>query len=159
MSWITGCSLSPQQFPLPPSHGLFIFHLCFPGSQGPHILHQADRQQVTPSPTVGAVLCLVTRSCLTLCDPEDCSPPGSFVHGNSPRQEYCSGLPHPPPGNLPNPDTEPRSPSLQADSLPSKPSGKPMKTGGGTQRIFSRGSSQLRNGTRVSCIAGRFFTS
>ena len=65
MSWITGCSLSPQQFPLPPSHGLFIFHLCFPGSQGPHILHQADRQQVTPSPTVGAVLCLVTRSCLT----------------------------------------------------------------------------------------------
>ena len=66
MSWITGCSLSPQQFPLPPSHGLFIFHLCFPGSQGPHILHQADRQQVTPSPTVGAVLCLVTRSCLTV---------------------------------------------------------------------------------------------
>ena len=26
-------------------------------------------------------LCLVTQSCLTLCDPMDCSPPGSSVHG------------------------------------------------------------------------------
>ena len=29
-------------------------------------------------------LCLVTQSCLTLCDPRDCSPPGSSVHGDSP---------------------------------------------------------------------------
>ena len=28
-----------------------------------------------------AVLCLVAQSCLTLCDPMDCSPPGSSVHG------------------------------------------------------------------------------
>ena len=27
------------------------------------------------------MLCLVTQSCLTLCDPMDCSPPGSSVHG------------------------------------------------------------------------------
>ena len=27
------------------------------------------------------VLCLVVQSCLTLCDPMDCSPPGSSVHG------------------------------------------------------------------------------
>ena len=27
--------------------------------------------------------CLVLRSCLTLCDPMDCSPPGSSVHGVS----------------------------------------------------------------------------
>ena len=33
------------------------------------------------------------------------------------RQEYWSGLPGPPPGNLPNPGIEPRSPTLQADSL------------------------------------------
>ena len=26
-------------------------------------------------------LCLVTQSCLTLCDPMDCNPPGSSVHG------------------------------------------------------------------------------
>ena len=31
-----------------------------------------------------AVLCLVTQSCLTLCDPMDCSLPGSSVHRDSP---------------------------------------------------------------------------
>ena len=30
------------------------------------------------------VLCLVPQSCLTLCDPMDCSPPGSSVQGDSP---------------------------------------------------------------------------
>ena len=44
------------------------------------------------------------------------------------RQEYWSGLPYPPPGDLPDPGTKPRSPALQADSLPSKTSGKPMLT-------------------------------
>ena len=29
-------------------------------------------------------LCLVSQSCLTLCNPMDCSLPGSSVHGNSP---------------------------------------------------------------------------
>ena len=41
------------------------------------------------------------------------------------RQEYWSGLPFPSPGDLPNPGTEPRSPSLWADSLPSESPGKP----------------------------------
>ena len=36
------------------------------------------------------------------------------------RQEYGSGLPFPSPGDLPNPGIELRSPSLQADSLPSE---------------------------------------
>ena len=69
---------------------------------------------------------LVSESCLTLCDPIDCSPPGSSVLGDSPRQEYWSGLPCPPPGNLPNPGIEPRSPTLLAHSLPTEPPGKPM---------------------------------
>ena len=30
------------------------------------------------------MLCLVAESCLTLCDPTGCSPPGSSVHGDSP---------------------------------------------------------------------------
>ena len=30
-----------------------------------------------------AMLCLVAQSCLTLCDPWDCNPPGSHVHGDS----------------------------------------------------------------------------
>ena len=41
------------------------------------------------------------------------------------RQEYWSGLLCPPLGDLPNPGIEPRSPTLQADSLPSEPPGNP----------------------------------
>ena len=39
------------------------------------------------------------------------------------RQDYSSGLPCPPPGDLPNPRTELRSPALKADSLSSEPPG------------------------------------
>ena len=44
------------------------------------------------------------------------------------RQEYWSGLPCPPPGNLPNSGIEPRSPALQGDSLPTEPPGKHRTT-------------------------------
>ena len=40
------------------------------------------------------------------------------------RQEYWSGLPFPPPGDLPDPGVETTSPVLQVDSLPAEPSGK-----------------------------------
>ena len=65
---------------------------------------------------------LVTKSCLTLCNPMSYSPLGSSVHGFS-RQEYWSGLPFPSPRDLPYPGIEPRSPALQTDSLPSEPPG------------------------------------
>ena len=54
--------------------------------------------------------------------------PGSSGHEIF-RQEYWSGLPFPPPGDLPNLGTEPKSPAspaLQVDSLPAEPSGKPQ---------------------------------
>ena len=41
------------------------------------------------------------------------------------RQEYWSRLPCPPPGDLPNPGIKPRSPALQADSLPAELPKKP----------------------------------
>ena len=41
------------------------------------------------------------------------------------RQECWSGLPFPSPGDLPDPGIEPRSPALQADTLPSELPGKP----------------------------------
>ena len=66
----------------------------------------------------------VAQSCLTLCDPMDyslCQAPPSMGFS---RQEYWSGLLCPPPGDLPNPGIEPRSPALQADSLKSEPPGK-----------------------------------
>ena len=40
------------------------------------------------------------------------------------RQEYWSGLPFPPPGDLPDPQIEPMTPTLQASSLLSEPPGK-----------------------------------
>ena len=46
--------------------------------------------------------------CLTLCDPMDCSPPGSSVHGILQARNW-SGLPFPTPGDLPNPGIEPVS--------------------------------------------------
>ena len=60
--------------------------------------------------------CPVTQSCPALCDPIECSPPGSSVHGIL-RQEYCSELPFPSLGDLRNPGMEPDSSALQADSL------------------------------------------
>ena len=65
------------------------------------------------------MLCLVAQLCPTLCDPVDCSPPGSSVHGDSP------GKSCPSPGDRPNPGIEPRPPALEVGSLPSEPQGKP----------------------------------
>ena len=47
------------------------------------------------------------------CDPMDYSPLGSLPMG-FPRQEYCSGLPCSPPGDLPSPGIKPRPLALQA---------------------------------------------
>ena len=66
----------------------------------------------------------VAQSCPTLCDPMDCSLPGSSIHGILTRQEYWNGMPFPSPGDLPDLGIEPRSPTLQADALPSEPQGK-----------------------------------
>ena len=65
------------------------------------------------------------ESYLTLCNPMDCSPPDSSVHGGSPGKN--TGVGCPPPGNLLNLGIEPRSPSLQVDSLLSEPPGKPYE--------------------------------
>ena len=52
------------------------------------------------------------------------------------RQEYCSGLPYPPPGDRPNPGIESRSPALQVDSLLSEPPGKPKDTAVGSLSLL-----------------------
>ena len=68
-------------------------------------------------------------SCLVMSDsfwPHGLLPARLLCPWGFPRQEYWSGLSCPPPGDLPNPEIEPRSSSLQADYLPSEPPGKPM---------------------------------
>ena len=99
------------------------------------------------------VLAKLLQSCLTLCDPMDCSPPGSCPWGFS-RQEYLRGLP------IPSPGIEPRSPALLTDSLPSEsPAGKPKNTGVG-RLSFLQGnfSTQELNQGLLQWQAGRFLT-
>ena len=74
------------------------------------------------------------------------------------RQEYWSGLPCPPAGNLPNPGIESKSSALQVDSLLSEPPGKPKNTGVGRLSLL-KGDFWPRFWTGVSGIAGGFFTS
>ena len=76
------------------------------------------------------VLCLVTQSCPTLCDPR------LLCSWGFSRQEYWRGLPFPPPGDLPIPGIKPRSFALQADSLPSVPPEKSKNTGVGSLSLL-----------------------
>ena len=60
---------------------------------------------------------LVVKSHPTLLWPQDCSPPGSSVHGISPTR-ILKWLPFPIPGDLPDLGVEPTSPAWAVDSLP-----------------------------------------
>ena len=62
----------------------------------------------------------------------------AFLSMGFSRQKYWSGLPFPPSGDLSNPGIEPRSPEVQADSLPAEPPGKPKNTEVGSNP-FSKG--------------------
>ena len=65
-------------------------------------------------------MCLVTQSCPTLCNPMDCSQPGSSDHGIL-QARILEWVAMPSSGNIPNPGIEPRSPALWVDSLPAEP--------------------------------------
>ena len=69
-------------------------------------------------------MCLVAQSCLfaTLWTVAQQAPRSMGFS----RQEYWNELPCPSPRDLPNPRIEPRSPSLQEDSLPAELPGKPI---------------------------------
>ena len=72
-------------------------------------------------------MCSVVQSCLTLCDPMDCNPPGSSVHGifHARIQDWVA-IPFSR-GFSQSRDWT-RSPTLQVDSLPAQPQGKPKNT-------------------------------
>ena len=68
---------------------------------------------------------------MTLCSSMDCSPPDSSVHGIF-QQEYWSGLPFPPPENLPDPGIDIASsvsPALAGRFFTTEPPGKPVSLG------------------------------
>ena len=86
----------------------------------------------------------VAQLCPTLCDPMDYTVHGilqlrilewvafPFSRGSSRLRLYHPERARSRPGDLPSPETEPRSPALQADSLPAEPPGKPKITGVGS---------------------------
>ena len=63
---------------------------------------------------------LVAKSCLTLAAPWTVARQAPLSMGFSRQEYWIAGLPFPSPGHLPNPGIEPRSPALQADSLPTE---------------------------------------
>ena len=71
------------------------------------------------------VYVLVAQSCPALCNPMDCSPPGSSVHGIF-QVRILEWVVIPFSRDLSKPGIEPGSLTSQADSLPSEPPGKAM---------------------------------
>ena len=86
---------------------------------------------------------LVTQLCPTLCDPKDRSSQAPLSMKFS-SQEYRSGQPFPSPGDFVDPGIEPGFSTLQVDSLPSEPQGKPFELG---FSIYSNMSAQSDNFT------------
>ena len=85
-------------------------------------------QETLTFPTMAMVsACLVAQSRLTFVTLWTIVHQALLPMGFS-RQEHYSGLPCLPPGDLPDSGIKPRSPALQADSLPSELPGKPMNT-------------------------------
>ena len=81
-----------------------------------------------PARPLYALLCLVAQSCPTLWDPMDCKPSRLLCPWGFSSQEYWSGLPCPPPGDLPNPGIEPKPCAQQVDSLLCELHRKPIQT-------------------------------
>ena len=79
------------------------------------------------------------QSCPTLYNPMNCSPPGSSVHGIS-QEEWGSGFPFPPLGDLPDPRIKPASlvsPALAGVFFTTGPPGKPIHILWHLQKIVS----------------------
>ena len=69
--------------------------------------------------------CVITKSCLTLATPLTIAHQVPLPMG-FPRQEYWSGLPFPSPGDIPDPEIEPKSPALACKFFTTEPPGKPI---------------------------------
>ena len=103
-------------------------------------------------------------TCLVKCESESHSvmsdslwPHGLYNPWNSPGQKTGVGSLSLLQGHFPNPGIEPRSPALQADSLPAEPQGESKNTGVGNLSLY-QWIFPTQELNRVSCIAGRFFT-
>ena len=82
------------------------------------------------------VLCLIVQSYLTLCDPMDCSPPGSSVCGDSPGKNTKEGYHALLQGIFPTQGSNPGLLYCRQIFLPSEPPGKPKNTGEGSLSLL-----------------------
>ena len=75
------------------------------------------------------------------------------------RQEYCSGLPFPPPGDLPDSGIEPQSPVSQADSLLAEPPEKTPKqpTASKSKELLLENSIIRKVRSRRNFLSGTYF--
>ena len=81
---------------------------------------------------IGQTPCVISHSVVSdFLQPHGLQPARLLYPWGFFRQEYWSELPCPPLGDCPNPGIKPRSPTLQIDSLPAEPPGKPKNTGVG----------------------------
>ena len=102
-------------------------------------------------------LCFVAQSYLTLCDLIDCSLPGLSIHRDSPGKTTGVGYHALLKGSFLILGSNPGLPHCRWILYHLSHQGNPRKNTRVVAYPFSRGSSQPRNWTRVSCIAGRFF--
>ena len=100
----------------------------------------------------------VAQSHQTLCDPMDCSLPGSSVCGDPPGKNTGMGCHALLQGIFPTQGLKPGLPHCRQILYHLRHQGSPRILDW-VAYPFSRGSSRPRNWTRVSCIAGGFFTS
>ena len=105
--------------------GQFIPKLMTP-RDSPKVLNPISNSLLRPENLL-SVLCVHVKSLqssLTFCSPVDCNPPGSLVHGIlQERILECVAMLS---SRRVSGPREPGSPTLQADSLPSEPPGKPV---------------------------------
>ena len=132
--------LSSPKGQLPDTH-------CLGNKTQKHLLRQEPSDSWPP-----CVLSL--QSCLTLCDPMDCSTPGSSVHGDSPGKNTGVGCDALLQGIFPTQGPNPQSsvtPPMQADSLPMSQQGKPSIT------LTPVSNTKVRSSLRMPAILFLFF--
>ena len=78
---------------------------------GCYVLKDRDSVLLTSNSHNLVGCCLVTKLCLTLCDPVDCSPPGSSVYGIF-QARVLEWVAISFSRDLPDPGIEPGSPAL-----------------------------------------------
>ena len=104
-----------------------------------------------------AVLCLVAQVCPTLCKPMGCNPPGSSVHGDSPSKNNGVGCHAVLQGIFSIQGSNPGLPHCRQILYHLSHQESPWILKWVAYCVL-RGPSQLRNGTKVPYVAGRFFT-